>query len=283
LRSSHVVIALMSPHSVRNRAQDSSDGVDNVCLGEIAYTLFSPPPRPVVPVMAVPCEPPLAIYHLDYVEMTRWSDSESQYRMGLERLLKFLDDTHLRKEPHYRSWYHHLKPWDFAAFLHDKRKNFTGRKFLVCGCEPGHSMKRMEYCWRKYYHHWNCHARALLAEGFFFIVGEQDHGKSGWQTGRARTYLMNLTQAIDCWLRDSDVWVLEHVYQAFRIIVEQQKADDQLRTWAQERLAHVDAQPDCLLSLVSQFTAKPWFELERGEFLEQLQVLKRLHPFQRVV
>lgn len=131
LRSSQVVIALMSPHSVRTRASTPSlDGTDSVCLGEIAYALFNPPPQPVIPVMAAPCEPPLAIYHLDYVELTRWRDSDSQYRDGLDRLLQFVTAVREKREPQYRRWYHQLQPWDFAAFLHDKRKDFTGREWL---------------------------------------------------------------------------------------------------------------------------------------------------------
>lgn len=131
LRSAQLVIALMSPHSVRTRhSPESADGADSVCLGEIAYALFNPPPQPVIPVMAAPCEPPLAIYHLDYVELTRWKDSESQYRAGLDRLLKFVEAARQRKAPRYRSWFHQLQPWDFAAFLHDKRKDFTGREWL---------------------------------------------------------------------------------------------------------------------------------------------------------
>jgi hypothetical protein len=35
---------------------------------------------PVVPVMAQTCEPPLALFHLDYVDLRSWQDSESQYR-----------------------------------------------------------------------------------------------------------------------------------------------------------------------------------------------------------
>jgi hypothetical protein len=131
LRSAQIVIALMSPHSVRTKHDaEGTDGVDSVCLSEIKYALFNPPPKPVVPVMAVPCEAPLDIYHLDYVEMSRWNDSDSQYREGLQRLLAFIADARQKKGPRYRKWYHTLQPWDFAAFLHDKRRNFTGREWV---------------------------------------------------------------------------------------------------------------------------------------------------------
>jgi WD40 repeat protein len=79
--------------------------------------------------MARTCEPPLAIFHLDYVDMRRWEESEEQYRAGLERLLEGLAAAQ-RGEKRYRSWHHLLDPFDFSAFLHSKREGFTGRKWL---------------------------------------------------------------------------------------------------------------------------------------------------------
>jgi hypothetical protein len=130
LRSAQLVVAVMTPHSVRTTGSaDNPDNVDSVCLGEIAYALFHPPPRPVVPVMARTCEPPLAIFHLDYVDMRAWTDSPEQYQAGLRRLLAGIEAA-LRGERRYRSWYHQLNPFDFAAFLHPKRQDFCGREWL---------------------------------------------------------------------------------------------------------------------------------------------------------
>jgi hypothetical protein len=127
LRSAQVVVALMTPHSVGTTG--SADNVDSICLGEISYALFNPPPRPVVPVMAQSCEPPLAIFHLDYVDLRAWSDSPDQYQAGFRRLLAGIQAA-LRGEKRYRRWHHQLDPFDFAAFLHGKRRDFTGRQWL---------------------------------------------------------------------------------------------------------------------------------------------------------
>jgi hypothetical protein len=130
LRNAQIVIALLTPHSTRTTQEVSSlDAVDSVCLGEIAYALFNPPPRPVVPVMAISCEPPLAIFHLDYVDMRRWQESEDQYDAGLSRLLDGIAAAR-RGEKRYRSWHHQLDPFDFAALLYTKRAGFTGRQWL---------------------------------------------------------------------------------------------------------------------------------------------------------
>ncbi len=131
LRSAQVVIYLMTPHSTRvSTNRDSRDQVDSVCLGEIAYALFHPPPQPVVPVLAAGgVEPPLAIFHLDYVDLQAWKQSEEQYQAGLRRLLDGIAAA-LRGEKRYRKWHHQLNPWDFAALLNEKRADFCGREWL---------------------------------------------------------------------------------------------------------------------------------------------------------
>jgi WD40 repeat protein len=131
LRSAQLVVYLMTPHSTRvSTRRDSTDHVDSVCLGEIAYALFAPPPRPVVPVLAARgAEPPLAIFHLDYVDLQAWQQAEHQYQAGLRRLLDGIAAA-LRGEKRYRRWHHQLNPWDFAAFLHEKRTGFCGRDWL---------------------------------------------------------------------------------------------------------------------------------------------------------
>ncbi len=128
LRSAQLVVALMTPHSVRS-SKTSSNGVDSVCLGEIAYALYNPPSTPVVPVMGQQCDPPLCIFHLDFADMSAWQDSEDQYQAGLQRLIDGIGAA-LRGEKRYRKWYHQLQPWDFAPFLYEKRQGFVGREWL---------------------------------------------------------------------------------------------------------------------------------------------------------
>lgn len=161
LRSAQIVIAIMTPRSVRtNRDRTNPDRMDSVCLGEIAYALFQSPPRPVIPVMAQTCEPPLAIFHLDYVDLRAWRDSEEQYQAGLQRLFDGLDAA-LRGEKRYRSWYHLLKPFDFAAFLHSKRQDFTGRQWLFDAIDV----------WRR---------QSCSAERALLIKGDPGAGKSAF-------------------------------------------------------------------------------------------------------
>src|SRR5262245_57061536 len=63
LRSAAAMIALLSPHAVRTQGSDPT-ATDSVCLDEIAYARFAAK-KPIVPAMAVPCEPPFEIFRLD--------------------------------------------------------------------------------------------------------------------------------------------------------------------------------------------------------------------------
>jgi hypothetical protein len=65
LRSSQLVVALLSPHAVREPGDpNSSDDLASVCLDELHLARFSCK-LPIVPVMAVSCRPPFVIFRLD--------------------------------------------------------------------------------------------------------------------------------------------------------------------------------------------------------------------------
>ena len=51
--------------------------------------------------MARPCEPPLCVFRLNYIDMCSWQNSEQAYQDAFEQLLEALDSA-LRGEPHYR-------------------------------------------------------------------------------------------------------------------------------------------------------------------------------------
>ncbi len=129
LQNSDVVIAILSPHSVRVASDPRNpDARDSVCLDEISYARFTLN-RAIVPLMAIQCEPPFAICRLDYVNGVGWQDSENVYGAAFERLCESLDAAFAGKAQ-YRSWETQLKPWDFTPFLEEKRRHFCGREWL---------------------------------------------------------------------------------------------------------------------------------------------------------
>jgi hypothetical protein len=79
LRNSQVMLALLSPQSVR-RALDANNptATDSVCLDEIAYARGSCK-IPIVPVQVVSCEAPFLIYRLHQIDSRRWAESEAAY------------------------------------------------------------------------------------------------------------------------------------------------------------------------------------------------------------
>jgi len=161
LRSTQVVVALLSPHAVRRSTDTNSlDNVDSVCLDELTFARFATPPTPIVPVMAIPCEPPFQVFRLDYVTMTKWMQSEVEYRLGFERLVAGIDAAVSGKPQPLRRWHHCLPVLDFATQLHEKRQGFIGREWLVDEIDAWRTASSSE--------------RALL------IIGDPGIGKSAF-------------------------------------------------------------------------------------------------------
>ena len=86
LRNSQVVLALLSPQSVR-RARDAGNptATDSVCLDEIEYAQRACK-IPIVPVRVVSCEVPFLIYRLNQIDFRRWRESEATYQAGLNQI-----------------------------------------------------------------------------------------------------------------------------------------------------------------------------------------------------
>ncbi|MBV8860927.1 MAG: toll/interleukin-1 receptor domain-containing protein [Mycobacterium sp.] len=130
LRAAQLLVAVLTPSAVRRSTDPANpDAIDSVCLDEISFARFAEPPTAVVPVMAQPCEPPFSIFRLDYVDMCAWQDSEDRYHAGLQRLLAGVKEA-LGGKVTYRTEVNDLQPWDFAAFLFEKRRDFCGREWL---------------------------------------------------------------------------------------------------------------------------------------------------------
>jgi WD40 repeat protein len=130
IRGSQVLVALLSPHAVRRASgEDGEHAADSVCLDEIEYAVDACR-IPVVPVMAVTCEPPFRIFRLQHVDMRAWNESDTRYtelRLALERAI---DDAVASNRGPAREWGRLPEPWDFGAFLADRRRGFVGREWL---------------------------------------------------------------------------------------------------------------------------------------------------------
>jgi hypothetical protein len=129
LRSTQLVVALLSPHAVRRKGDAANpDDSESVCLDELSFARFACK-TPIVPVMAIACEPPFVIFRLDDVELLQWREFGEAYQRGFRRLLEAIE-AGLQGEVRYRRWEHRFQPFDFADYLFTKRRDFCGREWL---------------------------------------------------------------------------------------------------------------------------------------------------------
>ena len=124
LRGSDLVIALLSPHAVRRKGWGESADDDSVCLDEIEYAVDACR-VPVLPVMAVTCEPPFRIFRLQYVDLRAWDESDSHYDELLRALLSGISECLQSGRVPLRSWARLPEPWDFTAFLAAETKKWA--------------------------------------------------------------------------------------------------------------------------------------------------------------
>src|SRR5260370_8958924 len=86
LRNSDIVLALLSPQSVRRAGTPGNlTNTDSVCLDEIAYAR-GVCHIPILPVLVLPCEAPFLIYRLHQIDFRRWSESEAENHAGLAQI-----------------------------------------------------------------------------------------------------------------------------------------------------------------------------------------------------
>jgi len=130
IANSQVLVALLSPYSVRRAGMPGNlDNKDSVCVDEIHYAMDQCN-IPIVPAMAVTCVPPLRIFKLHYLDFRRWEESQEQYRALFDKLCKDIDQAVETRRSRTRDWGWLPEPWDFGSFLADRRKDFTGRQWL---------------------------------------------------------------------------------------------------------------------------------------------------------
>jgi hypothetical protein len=88
IKKSDVVIAVLTPHAVRTGRGANPEGDESVCLDELAFARFSPPPTPIVPLLLIPCDPPFVIFRLNYLDFCKTAADEAQYRIAFEGLVR---------------------------------------------------------------------------------------------------------------------------------------------------------------------------------------------------
>ena len=128
LEGSKLVVALLSPHSVRLEGEAALARRMSVCHNELILAVQRD--IPVVPVTVVECDPPLAINHYDPIAFTDWQNSPDRYRAGIEEILRWIDEG-LADRRRYRVYVDNLSR-DRLSFAEEQtaEQNFVGRGWL---------------------------------------------------------------------------------------------------------------------------------------------------------
>jgi WD40 repeat protein len=126
IRDAEVVVALLSPLSVRNQTAGGPASDDSMCRRELARALEAR--IPVVPVLVAPCEIPLTLCGLHYQDLTGWHLQKTLSATAVEELSRHIEAAASGKVRRREGRLPRML--DFTAFLNDRRRGFTGRRWL---------------------------------------------------------------------------------------------------------------------------------------------------------
>ena len=129
LESCKLVIALLSPHSVRLASDvTNADGI-SVCHNELILAVRMK--KAVISVTVIDCEPPLAINHYEPIDLTNWDSSPTAYQEGLEQILHWVREG-LADRRRYRIFVDNLSH-DRLSFPEEQTAalGFVGRDWVM--------------------------------------------------------------------------------------------------------------------------------------------------------
>jgi hypothetical protein len=120
IRTSDVVVALMSPHSVRPEGE---------CRNEIAFAKDHG--KPIVPVMVRQCERPLRIHDLQYVDLEAFPRVDEEERTSrLNEIIRFIENG-VPVDSALSVLRQRFRPLDYERVLRRKPSDpFTGREWF---------------------------------------------------------------------------------------------------------------------------------------------------------
>jgi TIR domain/AAA ATPase domain len=88
LESCKLVVALLSPYSVRLTSDMANAEGISVCHNELILAVRMK--KAVISVTVIECEPPLAINHYEPIDLTNWQSSPTAYQEGIEQILHWV-------------------------------------------------------------------------------------------------------------------------------------------------------------------------------------------------
>ncbi len=127
-----LVVALLSPHSVRLDGERGTPHGASVCHYELMLAVRKD--KPVLPVVVIDCNTPLAIIRYEPFRFTDWRASPGAYREGVSEILRALEQIR-SGDKRYVIYVDKLAPYDFFAELKTGAGTFTGREWVLARIE----------------------------------------------------------------------------------------------------------------------------------------------------
>jgi hypothetical protein len=126
---SDLLLAVLTPHAVRAATIADPRGEDGVCLDEIATARFARPRVPILPILALPCTPPFIIQRLQFIDFTRYQESNSTYVQLLQTLVTDIKALLAGQPERIRDF--ELAAILFDTYINEKQSRFVGREWLL--------------------------------------------------------------------------------------------------------------------------------------------------------
>jgi len=123
-----LVVALLSPHSVRLDGEHGTPHGASICHYELMMAVRKE--KAVLPIVVIDCDTPLAIIRYEPLNFTRWQASPVAYREGVGEILNALRDIR-SGDRRYVIYVDKLAPYDFFAELKTAAGSFVGREWIL--------------------------------------------------------------------------------------------------------------------------------------------------------
>ena len=127
-----LVVALLSPHSVRLDGEASTPHGASVCHYELMLAVRKE--KTVLPIVVVECDTPLAIIRYEPLRFTAWEKSPSAYREGVDEIIRAIQNIRAG-DRRYVIYVDKLAPYDFFAELKTAAGSFVGREWVLARIE----------------------------------------------------------------------------------------------------------------------------------------------------
>jgi hypothetical protein len=127
-----LVVALLSPHSVRLEGERGTPHGASVCHYELMLAVRKD--KPVLPAVVIDCDTPLAIVRYEPFRFTEWEASPTTYQESVAEILRALQQIH-SGDKRYVIYVDKLAPYDLFAELKIGAGSFVGRDWVLTRIE----------------------------------------------------------------------------------------------------------------------------------------------------